>query len=336
MIKPSLNAGLGLCLLGASFTHAFTLHAAPSTQPSSNLTSPSTTTSTNSTPPSIGNSPSNSHKDPNCIAKTLSVETWKELKLDQYLSNYPGGQNITLPQYADSKGEQNFKCGIEEDCNVGQICDPVPAPDWYILLSVQEWNNCMNSVYKAVHFATSVVQGTMALMISELADRNMPPAAWAFDISTLAVLIAALAAVLSLGVDLLFLAGYVGVLSIFLTWFAGISVISGVLGTSGYSLSNLLGQAPPDKREFVKWGEIGNVFSDWESGMHSKISNTTQTVLNAPISSPDGISSVVKGGAFLYSRQTKTTAELQTEYTTVIQARSLVLVLRSMIPKVGS
>lgn len=80
-----------------------------------------------------------------------------------------------------------------------------------------------------------------------------------------------------------------------------------------------------------QWGEIGSVFSEWEIGMHSMISNTTQTVISSPISSPAGISSVVRNGVFLYDTQPKNTADLQTEYATVLQARSLNLVLRSMV-----
>lgn len=84
------------------------------------------------------------------------------------------------------------------------------------------------------------------------ADRNMPAAAYAFDSASLAMLIASFSAVLVLGFDLLILAGYVGILYTLLTWFGVISVTSGVLGSTGYALSDLLGQAPPDKRSFVK------------------------------------------------------------------------------------
>lgn len=332
MISQSMGPTLGLVILGASLTSGFLLPAAPGAPsqasvlpPTANSTNISPTNTTTAPPPAPVNA-----KDPNCIAGNLSAQTWKSLKLDDYLTNYSGGQNLTLTQYADSKGAQNFKCGIEEDCTIGQICDPVPAPDWYILLSVQEWNNCMNSVYKAVHFATSIVQGTLALMVSELTNRNMSPAAYAFDASAMAMLIASFAAVMTLGVDLLFLAGYVGVLYTILSTFGIISVTSGALASNGFTISSLLSKAPEDKKSFIAWGDIGNVFSQWESGMHSKISNTTQTVINAPISSPQGISGVLKNGVFLYDTQPKTTADLQTEYATVIQARSLNLVLRSM------
>ncbi|KAH9822683.1 hypothetical protein DFH28DRAFT_949444 [Melampsora americana] len=334
MISQSMRPTLGLVLLGVSFTSGFLLPAAPGSQ-SQTPVLPTTTNSTDTSP--IDNTTTSSqspiswnNKDPNCIAGNLSAQTWKDLKLDDYLTNYSGGQNLTLSQYADSKGAQNFKCGIEEDCTIGQICDPVPAPDWYILLSVQEWNNCMNSVYKAVHFATSIVQGTLALMVSELTNRNMSPAAYAFDASSLAMLIASFSAVMTLGIDLLFLAGYVGALYTILTTFGVISVASGFLAGNGFTISSLLSDGPEDKKSFVAWGDIGHVFSQWESGLHTKISNTTQAVINAPISSSSGISSVLKNGVFLYDTQPKTTADLQTEYATVIQARSLNLVLRSM------
>jgi len=64
--------------------------------------------------------------------------------------------------------------------------------------------------------------------------------------------------------------------------------------------------------------------------MQSMITNTTQTVINSPISSNTGINTVLRNGAFLFDTQTKSTSDLQIDYETVLQARSLNLVLRAM------
>lgn len=82
--------------------------------------------------------------------------------------------------------------------------------------------------------------------------RNMSPSTWAFDASVLTILVASFAAVMTLGVDLLFAAGYVGALYWFLRGFALTSVVAGVFGSNGFAVSSLLGQAPEDKKAFVK------------------------------------------------------------------------------------
>ncbi|CAH7690219.1 hypothetical protein BY996DRAFT_4593034 [Phakopsora pachyrhizi] len=287
------------------------------TVPQANVTAPSTIV------------PGSNHTNP-CELMSLSPSTWTQLKLNEYIANYPGGKNLTLEQYADSLSIQNFRCGIEEGCNVGEICNPAAAPDWYVLFSVQEWNNCMNSVYKAVHYATSVVQDTLALMISALVDKNKSASEWTFDIAVLGALVASFAAVVGLGASALIALGYLGILYGTLVNFGILSLLAGNIAAASFSLSTLLGQAPPDKKSFIKWGSIGRIFSTWESDMHMMIVNTTQTVINAPISSPEGISGIVKDGTFMYSVQPKSTADLQIEYASVIQARALVMVLRSM------
>ncbi|WAR61061.1 hypothetical protein PtB15_13B313 [Puccinia triticina] len=265
-----------------------------------------------------------------CVAQNLTAETWNRLQIDKYLATYPGGQSLTLEQYADSKGAQNFRCGIEEFCTSGQICNPVPAPDWYVMVAAQEWNNCMNSVFKAVHFAVNSVQGTLALMVTGLAEQNIKPHEILFGVGSITSLLASAAAVIGLGTAVLFAFGFV-------TGLAPIALAAGyvTLGATqlaplAFGASSLLSHKPSDKKSFIKWANVGNMFSQWESHMQSMITNTTQSVINSPISSNNGISSVLRNGAFLFETQAKSTSELQIDYETILQARSLNLVLRAM------
>ncbi|KAH9444773.1 hypothetical protein MJO28_013187 [Puccinia striiformis f. sp. tritici] len=265
-----------------------------------------------------------------CVAQNLTADTWNRLQIDKYLADYPGGHSLTLEQYADSKGAQNFRCGIEEFCTSGQICNPVPAPDWYVLLATQEWNNCMNSVFKAVHFAVSTVQGTLALMVTGLAEQNIKAHEIAFGIGSITSLLASAAAIVGIGAAALFLAGFVTALAP-IAVAAGVTVVATTLvAPLALQGSSLLENKPADKKSFIKWASVGNMFSQWEIHMQSMITNTTQQVINSPISSNQGISSVLRNGAFLFESQTKSTSELQIDYETVLQARSLNLVLRAM------
>ncbi|KAA1064907.1 hypothetical protein PGT21_018983 [Puccinia graminis f. sp. tritici] len=265
-----------------------------------------------------------------CVAQNLTADTWNRLQIDKYLATYPGGQSLTLSQYADSKGAQNFRCGIEEFCSSGQICNPVPAPDWYVLLAAQEWNNCMNSVFKAVHFAVNTVQGTLALMVTGLAEQNIHAHEIAFGVGALTSLLASAAAIVGLAAATLFLAGFVFALAPIALGAGAVALVSTQVAPLAFGASSLLSNKPEDKKSFIKWASVGNMFSQWEIHMQSMITNTTQTVINSPISSNAGISSVLRNGVFLFDTQTKSTSELQIDYETVLQARSLNLVLRAM------
>ncbi|PLW31262.1 hypothetical protein PCANC_20963 [Puccinia coronata f. sp. avenae] len=265
-----------------------------------------------------------------CVAQNLTAETWKRLQIDKYLADYPGGHTLSLEQYADSQGAQNFRCGIEEYCTIGQICNPVPAPDWYVLVAAQEWNNIMNSVYKAVHFAVNSVQGTLALMVTGLAEQNIQAHEILFGVGAITALLASAAAIVGLTVGVLFLMNFVAGLVATATAAAVVAVGASQLAPLAFAGSSLLSNKPADKKSFIKWAFVGNLFSQWEIHMQSLIMNATQTIITSPISANEGISSVLRNGAFLFDTQIKSTSELQIDYETVLQARSLNLVLRSM------
>ncbi|KNZ55210.1 uncharacterized protein VP01_273g8 [Puccinia sorghi] len=311
----------------------------PSSPPQAPLLSAPASTNTTATTPPPAKSPQSttpSPVNPACVAQNLTADTWKRLQIDKYLAEYPGGQSLTLEQYADSQGAQNFRCGIEEYCTIGQICNPVQAPDWYILLASQEWNNVMNSVYKAVHFAVNSVQGTLALMVTGLAEQNIRAHEILFGVGSLSSLLASAAAVVGLGVAALFLMGFVSGLAPIAMAAAATALVATQVAPLSFAASSLLSDKPDDKKSFIKgapflqWAFVGNLFSQWEIHMQSMITNTTQNVINSPISSNTGISSVLRNGVFLYDTQTKSTSELQIDYETVLQARSLNLVLRAM------
>ncbi|KAA1076974.1 hypothetical protein PGT21_025808 [Puccinia graminis f. sp. tritici] len=265
-----------------------------------------------------------------CVAQNLTADTWNRLKIDKYLAEYPGGHTLSLEQYADSTGAQNFRCGIEEYCTSGQICNPVAAPDWYVLVAAQEWNNCMNSVFKAVHFSVTTVQGMITLMVTGLAEQNIEAHEIAFGIGAMTALLTSAAAIVGIGAAALFLAGFIGALAPIAAAAGYTVVVAAPTALTGFATSSLLANKPSDKKSFIKWASVGNLFSQWEIHMQSMIINTTQTVISSPISSNTGISSVLRNGAFLFESQTKSTSDLQTDYETVLQARSLNLVLRAM------
>ncbi|EFP88074.1 uncharacterized protein PGTG_12521 [Puccinia graminis f. sp. tritici CRL 75-36-700-3] len=274
-----------------------------------------------------------------CVAQNLTADTWNRLQIDKYLATYPGGQSLTLSQYADSKGAQNFRCGIEEFCSSDSICNPVPAPDWagialssppqitFSYLPLEKSYSTLCSIPLDFDWMVIVVS---ALMVTGLAEQNIHAHEIAFGVGALTSLLASAAAIVGLAAATLFLAGFVFALAPIALGAGAVALVSTQVAPLAFGASSLLANKPEDKKSFIKWASVGNMFSQWEIHMQSMITNTTQTVINSPISSNAGISSVLRNGVFLFDTQTKSTSELQIDYETVLQARSLNLVLRAM------
>ncbi|KAH9824331.1 hypothetical protein DFH28DRAFT_1162802 [Melampsora americana] len=92
----------------------------------------------------MGSSQSQHHgppKDPpeplstNCTISALVPQTWKSLRLDGYLKNYPNGNTTSLPP-----------------------CYPAALPDWYILFAVEQWNIQINSMKRAIQWSANYVR----------------------------------------------------------------------------------------------------------------------------------------------------------------------------------
>ncbi|KAI9615089.1 hypothetical protein H4Q26_011628 [Puccinia striiformis f. sp. tritici PST-130] len=66
----------------------------------------------------------------------------------------PGGTSLKPPA---SVGAPDFICGIGDKCQAGQLCSPVQAPGWEVLVAAQEWNNYQNKFYEAVGTAVQMV-----------------------------------------------------------------------------------------------------------------------------------------------------------------------------------
>jgi hypothetical protein len=41
-----------------------------------------------------------------------------------------------------------------------KLCYPVPAPDWYVLFAIQQWNIQTNTIIRALSYGVNFVQGT--------------------------------------------------------------------------------------------------------------------------------------------------------------------------------
>ncbi|CAH7669376.1 hypothetical protein BY996DRAFT_6421267 [Phakopsora pachyrhizi] len=112
-------------------------------------------------------SSNDTQNDPECSDLALNRGTWAELGIDNYLLNYPSGQNTSFIQYTRSLNVFNFDCGINQYCLAGQLCHPVRGRDWVVLSAVQEWNFYINSLYKSIGAALGMVQGIASAMVAD-------------------------------------------------------------------------------------------------------------------------------------------------------------------------
>ncbi|CAH7669944.1 hypothetical protein PPACK8108_LOCUS4611 [Phakopsora pachyrhizi] len=255
-----------------------------------------------------------------CPDLPISPQTWKSLNLDDYLKQYPGGVNISLQEYAFAHHAQNFICGVGEGCNAGQLCNPITAPDWYVLYASQEWNAMQNAIYTAVGFAVSMVQATAAAMVTDF----YPPEhkSVLYKLNDLFVMLSAVAFT-------------VAVLSLLLDWPVAVFVgaaIGGSLaaGTSavltGVNLANSWNIKPDG---FTKWSNYAYYLSQWQSKVQDELANNAASVISAGISSTAGISEALKGGNFLTDVQIRPTSEIEDEIKYTMSARILVDIIRN-------
>ena len=68
----------------------------------------------------LTNSQENNARDA-CRPRTLSPTLWSKLNLNQYLLEYPGGQQTSLEELAVKSKLLNFDCGINKLCYAGQV-----------------------------------------------------------------------------------------------------------------------------------------------------------------------------------------------------------------------
>ncbi|KAI9614214.1 hypothetical protein H4Q26_009355 [Puccinia striiformis f. sp. tritici PST-130] len=120
-----------------------------------------------------GGGSSQSLKDP-CGYIDLTPENWQALGIDDYLAHYPNGDKLTLQEFAAELNMPNFYCGVGMQCLAGQLCSPAVGINWIILYAIQQWSNFMNSLYKAVEHAVTMVKDASSSIVSDFTS-IIPP-----------------------------------------------------------------------------------------------------------------------------------------------------------------
>lgn len=260
-----------------------------------------------------------------CRALPLTKETWKTLNLDQYLATYPGGDRITVLQYAASKGSIGFDCGVGNKCHANQLCYPTPAPDWYVLFAIQQWNIQTNAIVKALSFGLNFVQATISTILSALFPATDPRAIQMIKLN-FGVNAAFMMVSNTLMIDIftLFNVSQFG-------WNMFFNILNNVMTAAMFgAAAGYPTPKEPEKEAFEVWAHLAESMATYEQKLVDSISDETQKFLKLGISSKDGIANVLKNGTYLVPPETIFLPTIETALKNVTTALFLTRILRSM------
>ncbi|WAQ81291.1 hypothetical protein PtA15_1A631 [Puccinia triticina] len=322
--SPALWLLLSSVLMSQVYTAGNPVLANPNTQQLSGLTrrnlfpsSAKSAAAQTTVQPNAAPSPSG------CVQPPLTNSTWIQLGIDNYLANLPNGTSLNLQHYAASVGAPDFICGIGEKCQAGQLCSPVQAPGWEVLVAAQEWNNFQNKFYEAVGTAVEMVTSISGALVVDLYPPSHTGGIWdLFHSFTLASGITA--GVVAL---LVLLVGGEAIIAQRLALFtlSAVAVTFGVTGT--ISIKEALKHSGPNALD--KFSVYAFYLSEWQKHAQKSISNSTRSIIASGVSSPQGISTVLKNGTFFRERPTFNEAELISSLRNTTTIRIMTDILRS-------
>ncbi|POW01203.1 hypothetical protein PSHT_12674 [Puccinia striiformis] len=252
-----------------------------------------------------------------CTQPLLSNSTWIQLGIDNYLANLPNGASLNLQHYAASVGAPDFICGIGEKCQAGQLCSPVQAPGWEVLVAAQEWNNYQNRFYEAVGTAVQMLTGGRHVPSQphrphlgyipkfqlgswhHFRCHRLPTYGWRRGGRRRHTSFAHHA---KRGRSHL--------------WYVGVISIQEALKKRG-------------PNAFDKFSVYAFYLSEWQKHAQKSIANSTRSAIAAGVSSPEGISTVLKNGTFFRERPLLNEAEIVSSLKNTTTVRILTDILRS-------
>ncbi|PLW52647.1 hypothetical protein PCANC_06313 [Puccinia coronata f. sp. avenae] len=254
-----------------------------------------------------------------CAILPLEADTWNRLNLDHYLATYPQGNNYSLSDYALSVSVQNWVCGIGEMCDAQQPCNPIPGPQWEVLYAVQNWNLVQNTLYNAIAMAMTMTQSITSALVTDLYHPAKRSPLWKWnEIFSIAGGIAALIASVVMV--------WPGTLLAIGIWYSINAVIGTGEGAVGIMLLDKDKKDEPDP--FQRWSEFSWYLGKWQSLAQGILNNRTSDVINAGISTPQGISGVLKNGTYFRRIEARQFQHVESEIKFTATARILNAIIR--------
>ncbi|CAH7690566.1 hypothetical protein PPACK8108_LOCUS25952 [Phakopsora pachyrhizi] len=260
-----------------------------------------------------------------CKPLPFTQETWQQLKLDDYLKNYPGGHNTTIAAFAESKGVLNFDCGINLRCYAGQPCYPTPLKDWYILFAIQQWNAQRNLMVKAISFAINFVEATITNLLS-----SMFPSIDTLTIDLFKVDFGVNSAVTMVSNTL-----FLDILAMFhsfqLGWNLFFNEINNIIVIAMYGVAGFIPiPKGPENDAYTLWSHFTVAFDNYRNALTDAFVKSTDDIIHAGISSPDGIWKQLQNGTFIVPTQPVYLPAAEEDLKNVTTALAVVQVLRAL------
>ncbi|KAH9459464.1 hypothetical protein Pst134EA_019617 [Puccinia striiformis f. sp. tritici] len=267
------------------------------------------------------------HDDPHllCQSRPLTPSLWKKLDMNSYLDNYPNGTALNLEDYASRVGGLDFQCGIGRICNPGQLCESIYGRDWYALVATQNWNNFVNMLYQAIGDAFILAVDVLPTMLVDFEKEfNRFPrhfTAWSGLISNW---IGSFPASLFKSVGPI--AG-----SIWMSWgtisWLGLAMVSYQVTAIGWLETWVIIGGEGETR-FKRSSSINSMLGEAQHVVQGIISNITQEVLKAGVSTVKGLASLNRDGIFLSGTPLTDRQTVQAEYEKVLKLKTLVKMWR--------
>ncbi|KAA1100076.1 hypothetical protein PGT21_028951 [Puccinia graminis f. sp. tritici] len=260
-----------------------------------------------------------------CQSRPLTPSLWKKLGMNSYLDNYPKGKDLSLEQYASQVGGLDFQCGIGRICNPGQLCESIYGQDWYALVAAQNWNNFVNMLYQAIGDAFDLASDVLPTMLVDFEkDFNRFPrhfTAWSGLISNW---------IGSFPASLFKAIGPIAD-SIWISWgtisWLGIAMISYQVTAIGWLETWVL--VGEGESRFKRSSSINLMLGEAQHVVQGIISNITQEVLKAGVSTEKGLASLNRDGIFLSGTPVTDRQTVQKEYEKVLKLKTLVKMWRT-------
>ncbi|CAH7682868.1 expressed protein [Phakopsora pachyrhizi] len=233
-----------------------------------------------------------------------SPEVWKKRNISGFIKKYPGSDKLNVMDFALSNGVMNFKCGLGETCDAGQICGPIPGPVWHILQAVQVWNNIQEQLNKAVNFASTSVSKTFKIS----------------DILTMVVSVVSL--IISAALLIFPFTTAMGV---------AIGMSSAVaLSQAGTALAaqNAFNGLKSDA--FSRWSTFSGAIAAWQTDMQASAKKESDRVLKTAIGDDKGFHGVIGNGTYFVNKLEINTFDMEKNLRNVVKYRLLNSIFNGM------
>ncbi|WAR51725.1 hypothetical protein PtB15_1B161 [Puccinia triticina] len=258
-----------------------------------------------------------------CKPRPLEPPLWSEFGMNSHLYNYPNGTILNLQQYASQVGALDFECGIGKVCNAGQLCENIYGRDWYALVAAQNWNNFVNILFQASGDAFDSAADILPTMLVDLEkDPTRTPrhvTAWLSLVSNW----------ISSFPSSLF-KSYGPIAGTIWSWgqisWLGLVMTLYQLGAFGWVETLMIVGNGEDR--FTRSSSISWVLGQAQHAVQGILTNITEEVIQAGISTQKGLASINQDGIFLSETPVIDRETVQKEYERMIKLKTLVKIWR--------